>query len=103
MNLLENTAARVAYFGVKPLVQFAEILPSEWTVLAACCGSEARDDEQLRISGFPSEEKDFFRFSFGSIYIQSIGALWARGVTVTCDTGVGQCNSPRVQVKHIPD
>jgi hypothetical protein len=39
MNLLENTAARVAYFGVKPLVQFAEILPSEWTVLAAACSA----------------------------------------------------------------
>jgi hypothetical protein len=35
MNLLEDTAARAAYFGVKPLAQFADILPLEWTVVAA--------------------------------------------------------------------
>jgi hypothetical protein len=41
MNLRENAAARAVFFGVKPLAQFAEILPSEWTVLAAAwfsCG-----------------------------------------------------------------
>jgi hypothetical protein len=37
MNLRKNTAARDSSFGVMPLAQFAEILPLEWTVLAAAC------------------------------------------------------------------